>query len=442
LSLTRKIGKAKLREGLPIEDLEAERRLRKLVSERCEAYGVDLNFGLRLLNLLIEEAKCVQNEIMKKGLRKKGGLSSPYAIFAKARQMERSGKPLIHLELGEPDFGPPEKVKKAVEEALNRGYAHYTESAGIPQLREKIATTIGQLFKTDISPKQVLVTVGGRYAVYLHIASALLPGDEAIILEPAWPAYKDCVKIVGGKPVIIPTDLEKDWEPSVDFLLECINESTKMIILNNPNNPTGKILDETVLKQIVDIAQENNLLILSDEVYSNFAFTPFKSILEFPESKQVYVSSFSKAFSMTGFRIGYAISDPETIERMTQLQNLCLTSVPEFVQHAAIVALDCIEEAGRYAKTVENRLRLVCDALRELPLSYYKPDGGFYIFPKIRDRKMNGEAFAERLLTEKGVCITPGTAFGEKYDSFVRICVCQPQSVLLEVVKRMGELLG
>lgn len=442
LSLVRRIGERKLRKGLPVENLEVERRLRKMVSEKCEAYGVSLSFGLRLLNLLIEEGKRIQKEALEKALEEKGGLSSPYAVFARARQIERSGRSLIHLEVGEPDFGPPEKVKEAVADALNRGYAHYTEPAGIPQLREKIAINISQRFKTDVSPDQVMVTVGGRYAVFLCIASTLLPGDEALIFEPIWPAYANCVREVGGRPVTIPTDLENGWEPNMDLLLEKINKSTKIIILNNPNNPTGKILEEPVLKQIVDVAREKNLLVLSDEVYSNFAFKPFKSILEFPECKIVYVSSFSKAFGMTGFRIGYAISDIETVRGMTRLQKLCLTSVPEFIQHAALAALDCPEEAGEYAKTVRKRMSLVCSALRKLPLSYYDPDGGLYVFPKIRDGKMNGEDFAERLLTEEGVCVTPGAAFGESYGYFFRMSVCQPKDFLLEAVKRMEELLG
>lgn len=287
----------------------------------------------------------------------------------------------------------------------------------------------------------MIVTVGGRYAVYLCIATTLLPGDEAIIFEPAWPAYKDCVKKVGGKPVIVPADLANDWTPNTDSFFESINKSTKMIILNNPNNPTGKILDETFLKQIVDVARENGLLVLSDEVYSNFAFKPFKSILELPECKQIYVSSFSKTFGMTGFRIGYAIAEHETIERMTRLQNLCLTSVPELIQYAALAALECIKEAREYAQIVENRVQLLCNALKKLPISYYKPDGGFYIFPKIRDSKINGGVFSERLLTEKGVCVTPGIAFGENFGFFYRLCVCKPQDSLLEAVKRMGELL-
>jgi aspartate aminotransferase len=438
--LVREIGEKKRRKALSIEDLAVESRLRKSVLEKCEAYGVNPNFGVRILNLLIEEAKTVQNEMFEKYSIEKAKLITPYAFFTKARQMERNGKSVIHLEIGEPDFGPPEKVQKTLEEAVRHGYVHYTESFGIPPLREKIAENVNQNFNVNISPNQIIATVGGRCAVFLCIASTLLSGDEAIIFAPAWPAYENCVRDVGGRPIIIPTFLEKNWEPNIDYLLKYINKSTKMIILNNPNNPTGKIFDEKLLKQIVDVAKEKNILILSDEVYSNFSFTPFKSILEFPECNQVYVSSFSKKFGMTGFRIGYAISDIGTIEKMGRLQNLILTSVPEFVQHVAIAALDCVDEAQKYAKTIKDRIKRVSDALNKTPFSYYIPEGGFYFFPKIKDRKMSGQAFAERLLSEKGVCVTPGTAFGKNYKYFFRMSVCQPYNVLLAAVQKMEDL--
>ena len=441
-SLARSIAETKMRQSLPIEDLEVERRLNRIVRQKCKAYGVDPNLGLRVLNLLIEESKNVQSKVMEKSLTKKAGSVSPYAVFERAKQMEKRGKRLIHLEIGEPDFGPPEKVKKALEEALHSGHTHYTETAGIPELRAKIAEIVTQRVGTDISPKQVLVTLGGRYAVFLCIATTLLPGDEALIIEPAWPAYKACVKRSEARPIIVPTELAKNWMMNIDSLQENISKSTKMIILNNPNNPTGKIFNNAVLERMVTMARENGIWLLSDEVYSSFAFSPFKSILEFPECRHVCISSFSKEFGMTGFRIGYSISDAQTIDKMTKLQNLSLTSPPEFVQYAALAALNCVEEAQEYAKTIKSRMNLMTRALRELPLLYSQPDGGFYIFPKLKDKKMDGQVFSEKLLVKKGVSITPGTAFGDHYNQFVRLSVCQPQGVLLEAVKRMKEMLG
>jgi aspartate aminotransferase len=438
--LSREIAKAKMKMGLPVEDVDAERRLKEIISEKCKSYNIDLNFGLRLLNLLVEESKRIQESLAEK-TKEKMRFSAPYEVFAKAKEMERKGKTLIHLEVGEPDFGPPESVKEAVKDAVERGYTHYTETAGIPQLREKIASTINENFKTDISPDQVIVTVGGRYAVFLAISSILFPGEEAIIFEPAWPAYKDCVKNVQAKPVRISGRLENGWEPDLDALLQNVNKSTKMIILNSPNNPTGKIISGDILERIVEIAKENDLFILSDEVYSDFAFKPFKSILKFSDCKYIYVNSFSKAFGMTGFRVGYAISDIETTKRMTKLQNLCLASVPEFIQYAALKALDCKEEVKGYAEKTRRRIELVCEALDGLPFSYYKPDGGFYVFPKLHNENFDAQTFVEKLLTEKDVCVTPGTAFGENYRNFFRISACQPEETLLEATKRIGELL-
>ncbi|MEM3673096.1 MAG: aminotransferase class I/II-fold pyridoxal phosphate-dependent enzyme [Candidatus Bathyarchaeia archaeon] len=439
-ALAKKVVEFKIKKGLPVEDVNAERKLKEIISKKCEAYGVDLDFGLRLLNLLIEESKNIQKDIIQKS-EGKTGFSTPYEVFAEAKKLERTGKRLIRLDVGEPDFGPPESVKEAVTEALKSGYAHYTESAGILQLREKIASVNNELYHANVSSEQVIVTSGGRYAVYLGIASILSPGDEAIVFEPAWPAYKDCIRAVQAKAVKIPAELENNWEPDLDALAENVNRLTKLIILNNPNNPTGKIISGDVLKQIVEIANDKGIYIMSDEVYSNFAFKPFKSILEFPGCKFVFVNSFSKTFGMTGFRVGYAISDTETIKKMVKIQNLCLTSVPEFVQYAAIKALDCREEAKKYAKTVRARMDFLCDALDKIPVSYHKPDGGFYVFPKLRNENIDTQTFVKRLMTEKSVCVTPGTAFGEEYKHFFRITACQPKNVLLEAVEKMGDLL-
>jgi aspartate aminotransferase len=440
LALAQKIAESKMKKGLPVEDVDAERRLKEIISKKCEAYGVDLDFGLRLLNMLIEESKSIQKDMIKK-TDEKAVFSTPYEVFAEAKKLERMGKRLIHLEVGEPDFGPPESVKEAVADALKSGYAHYTETAGIPQLREKIASVNNELYHADISPEQVIVTPGGRYAVYLGIASILSPGDEAIVFEPAWPAYKDCVRAVQAKAVVVPSRLENGWEPDLDVFAEHVNRLTKLVILNSPNNPTGKVFGEGVLRHIVEVANEKGIYIMSDEVYSNFAFKPFKSILEFPDCKHIFVDSFSKTFGMTGFRVGYTISDTETVKKMVKIQNLCLTSVPEFVQYAAIKALDCKEDAKKYAKTVEDRIVFLCNALDKIPVSYHKPDGGFYVFPKLRDENMDTQNFVKRLLTEKGVCVTPGTAFGEEYKNFFRVIACQPKNLLLEAVEKMGDLL-
>lgn len=439
--LAKKIAEAKKRENLPVEEREVERNLREIVSRECGQNGVRLDFGLRLLNLLIEEAKRIEKEEIAEHGGEKTLQITPYTFFAKAKELERTGKSLIHLEIGEPDFGPPESVKRRTAQALDSGYARYTETAGIRELRAKIAEKVNQDFHTDISPKQVIVTIGGRYALYLCTATTLLPGDEVIILEPAWPAYGDCVKSLGCKAVRISATLENEWAPDLDLLNQSINESTRMIIMNYPNNPTGKILERKVMKEITETAKEHNLHLVSDEVYSNFFYTPFESVLKFPEGKCTYINSFSKTFGMTGFRIGYAIADRGTVEKMTKLQNLCLTSPPEFVQHAALAALDCVKERMEYARIIEGRLEFTYNALSKLPLSFHKPDGGFYVFPRIEVAGLDGLEFANKLLTQKGVCVTPGVAFGTEYTKFFRVSVCQPQKSLQEAANKMGELL-
>jgi aspartate aminotransferase len=440
-TLAREIAKQKKEKGLPIADAYRERKLKETILKVCESYGIDLDFGLRLLNLLIEKSKAIQIEIICGSGKGKNGFFAPYEVFAEAKKLERLGKRLIHLEVGEPDFGPPEAVKEALIEALKNNYVHYTETGGILELREKIASVVNERFHADITPEQVIVTPGGRFAVYLCVSSILSSGDEAIIFEPAWPAYKDCIRTAQARVLTVPSKIESSWEPDLNALANHISKLTKLIILNNPNNPTGKIFTSDTLKQIVEIARENDIFILSDEVYSNFAFKPFKSILEFSNCKYILIDSFSKTFGMTGFRVGYAISDVDTIKRMTKIQNLCLTSVPEFIQYAASKALDCVDEAKKYAEIIEERMRFLCNALDKMPVSYIKPDGGFYAFPKLYEENMDIQTFVERLLTEKGVCITPGTAFGEGYSNFFRVAVCQPKELLQEAVRKIGELL-
>ena len=238
-----------------------------------------------------------------------------------------------------------------------------------------------------------------------------------------------------------PTYLENDWNPDIDLVESRINESTKMMILNSPSSPTGKTLERSTLRSLVDLAIEHDIQILSDEVYSRFTTAIHSSVLEFPECSQVFVDSFSKTYRMTGFRIGYAVSDASSIQRMTQLQNRFLTSIPEFIQYAGLKALDCKKEIEQYIATIEQRRNRMCSLLRDLPLSFCQPDGGFYIFPKLETEKFDGVQFAEKLLQEQGVSVVPGIAYGSDYSRFFRISVCQPESELIEAADSIKEVL-
>jgi aspartate aminotransferase len=294
----------------------------------------------------------------------------------------------------------------------------------------------------DVSPEQVAITSGGRFSVYASILSTLSSGGEAIIIQPAWPAYVDCIEAIGGRIINIKANLEEGWRPDIESISNLINDSTELIVINYPNNPTGKVLENRDIKALVDLAIERNITILSDEVYSDYSFKPFSSILEFHDCKSICVSSFSKSYGMTGFRIGYAISDVVTMGKISRVQALASTSVPEFIQYAAIEALECKDDVKKYTSMIRERINLVCKELRKMNLSYYEPDGAFYVFPRIsKDVSFDARKFSLDLLKDKKVSVTPGITFGD-YPNFIRISACQAEHLLLEGLKRIGEILG
>jgi aspartate aminotransferase len=423
--------------GASLVNLAVERHLQAAVASRCETACIDTAFGLRILNQLIDESIRLQQKTIAPETSYNG-----HEIFSRAKEIEQSGGSVIHLEVGEPDFGPPKVAVQAMTDAITRGFTHYTQSTGIPLLREKIAKILSQTYHRALSSQDVIITVSGKYALFLGIASSLQAGDEAIIINPSFPAYTACVKEVGGRPVHISTELNDNWNLDVNTVRDNINQSTRLIILNSPCNPTGRVLDERTCRDLVNLTDENDIRILSDEVYSAFSYTPHTSFLQFPLCSQIVVKSFSKSYGMTGFRLGYAISDPDTIKRMASLQYLHLTSAPEFIQHAGVAALDFEEEVNRNASIIKSRLHLASKILEKLPVSFEAADGSFYIFVRIDNGRMDGVEFAERLLSEKGVCVTPGVVYGPRYSSFFRISVCQPEDRLKEGLSRMEELLS
>jgi aspartate aminotransferase len=349
---------------------------------------------------------------------------------------------VIHLEIGEPDFGPPESVKEAIGDAISLGHTHYTQSIGIPALRQKIATQTGQRYQREVAPEEVIVTASGRYAFFLGIAALIQPGEEAIIIDPSYPAYSNCVREVGGRPIHISTSMENGWALEIEAVQDHISPSTRVLILNSPSNPTGKVLEESVVRELVALANENNIYLISDEVYAEFSYTPHTSVLQYPESKQITIKSFSKLYGMTGFRLGYAIADSGTVERMARIQNLHLTSVSEIIQYAGFAALDSVNDANRNITTIQDRLQTVKRLLTQLPFSFIGPDGGFYIFLRMKSGSMNGREVADRLLSECAVGVMPGIVYGRQYDSFFRISVCQPEDRLVEAIERIEEVLG
>jgi aspartate aminotransferase len=413
--LAKQIGEIKNSLGIDVKDEKVEQEIRLMVLSLADEIGMGRDFALQLLNVLLEESEQVQ---VQKRLQKRQK-QTHFGIFMKAKQLEASGKKIIHMEVGEPDYEPPAIVGESLTNSFRLKQYHYTDTRGIPKLRDAIAK------KESVSEDQVVVTPGGRFAVFSAITSLLKAGQELIIIEPAWPAYKQCADFIGARTKILRTTLADKWTPDIRQLEEMVNPSTKMIVLNYPNNPTGKILDGKILDTIVSVAKENSLYLLSDEVYSDYIFKKFTSIHEYSYDHSILVSSFSKRYAMTGFRVGYAVANKDIIAKMATVQAVGITSVAEPMQHAALAALS--EYPSENIRMMKKRLDFVCGKLKEMSLQFVEPEGAMYVYPELQSDE--DIKLVEKLL-EKGVAIAPGSGFGDYYRQFVRISACQPEKVL------------
>jgi aspartate aminotransferase len=418
IELARKIGEVKSRLDMDIKDEKVEHEIRMRVMLLAEEIGMSTEFALQLLNILLAESQQVQ---VQNSLQKTVEKQTHLGIFSKAKQLEASGKKIIHMEVGEPDYPPPAIVGTALSESFRMKLYHYTDTHGIEKLRDAIAAKEGGGIRKD----QVLVTPGGRFAVFSAITSLLRAGQELIVIEPAWPAYKECADFVGARTKILRTTLEDKWVPETKQLEGMINSSTKMIALNYPNNPTGKVLDHKTMEKIVLIAKDHGLYLLSDEVYADYVFGEFSSIRKYDYARSIVVGSFSKRYAMTGFRVGYGIANKDILSKMARVQAVAITSVAEPMQQAALAALEV--DPSENIKLMKRRLDFVCSKLKKMSLRCVEPDGAMYAYPELP--KGEDISLVEKLL-EKGVAIAPGSGFGDSYKRFVRISACQPEKML------------
>ena len=416
--IAKKIGMVKKNIGKDVTDEERESDIRKKVIQRCGKIGLDERITARFLNFLLNESIKVQSD----------DKETHMAIFLKAKSLEAQGRKIIHMEVGEPDFLPPDIVREALEEVYDKGFLKYGPAKGMPELREALAKHISEDFNAELSSDNVMVSPGARFSIFTAISALLSPGDEMIVIEPAWPAYRNCALNAGVKVRIIRTTLEGGWTPSLEQIRDTINSNTKMIILNYPNNPTGKVLDEKLQKDIIKLAETNDLYVLSDEIYSQYARTDSKSILNYNYKKGIMTGSFSKSHAMTGFRIGYAVADAEVIEEMAKLQSLCLTNVSEPIQYIAMKALKA--DTSKNTIIIQDRLELLAEKARSMGLDFVVPDGSMYLFARVNKDGFDGSEFANIAL-ENGVALAPGEAFGN-YRNFVRISACQDRQTLID----------
>lgn len=358
-----------------------------------------------------------------------------------AKQLQEEGKDVLNFSLGEPDFKTPDHICEAAKKALDLGYTHYTSSAGIMELREEIAKKIREENKVDVKAEEVIVTTGGKQAIYEVMMSVLDEGDEVIFLDPAWVTFEAAVRIAGGKP-----RWAKRVEEGVKYesLESAVSEKTKMIIINSPNNPVGYVLGESELKEIADFARDHNLLVLSDEIYEKIIYgRRHVSIasLDGMQERTIIINGFSKTYAMTGWRVGYAIAPAEIITGMLKIQQHSVTCAPSISQFAALAALinsqECVEEMVAEFK---RRREVIVKRLNDVGLRCLNPEGSFYAFVNTSNHG-NDLEFTERLLKEVYIIVTPGSAFGPAGKDYVRFSFATSMENIVEGMERIEEML-
>jgi aminotransferase len=332
----------------------------------------------------------------------------------------------ISLGVGEPDFDTPWNIREEGIYSLEKGRTFYTSNAGLKELRIEICNYVKRKYELHYDPiHETLVTVGGSEAIDMALRCMTDPGDEVLIPQPSYVSYLPCAVMADAVPVVINLKAENDFKLTKEQLLENITDKTKILVLPFPNNPTGAIMNKEELAELVPIILEKDLYVISDEIYSELTYgRRHYSIAAFPGMKErtIVINGFSKAFAMTGWRLGYACGPRNIIEQMTKLHQFAIMCAPTNSQFAAIEALkNCDDEVAKMIEAYDQRRRLLLNAFHEMGMECFEPFGAFYVFPSIQKYGMSSEEFANRLLQEEKLAVVPGTAFGPCGEGFVRI---------------------
>jgi len=349
---------------------------------------------------------------------------------------------VISLGVGEPDFATPWHIREAAIYSLEKGYTMYTSNLGMPELRQELSRYLRENYNLVYDPdRELLITVGVSEALDLVMRAILNPGDEVIMPDPCYVSYNPCVALAGGIPIMVPTNQENNFEIRAGDIEARVTNKTKAILIGYPANPTGAVMPRNKLVEIAQLARRHGLLVISDEIYAKLVYgvehTCFATL---PETKEdtILLGGFSKAYAMTGWRIGYAAANQEIIAAMTKIHQYTMLCAPIMGQVAAIEALRAGEASTAEMVEEYNRRRLVIvKGLNDIGLSCFEPHGAFYAFPSIKVTGMTSEEFAERLLTEEKVAVVPGTAFGECGEGYVRCCYATSLADIEEALSRM-----
>lgn len=354
---------------------------------------------------------------------------------------------VISLGVGEPDFQTPWQIRKAGIESLEKGKTKYTSNWGIDRLRSEISGYLERKFGIKYCPdEEILVTVGGSEAIDMCIRAVVNPGDEVIIPQPSYVCYEPVTRLAGGIPVIIETKAENDFKVTPEELRNAMSERTKLLILPYPCNPTGAIMEKEDIEKLYSVIKDTNILVLSDEIYAELTFGGKKHVspasVEGMWERTVTVNGFSKAFSMTGWRLGFACGPKEIMDQITKIHQFAIMCAPTTSQYAAIEALrGCDDDVEYMVKEYDMRRRMMVSGFNKIGLECREPKGAFYAFPSIKSTGMTSDEFCERLLYSKNVAVVPGTAFGASGEGFIRASYCYSVEHIKEAVSRIGEFL-
>jgi aspartate/methionine/tyrosine aminotransferase len=375
------------------------------------------------------------------------GTESAFEVLARARALERAGREIVHLEIGEPDFDTPVHIRDAAKRALDDGATHYGPAAGLPELREAIAKHVGATRGVPVSPDEVVVTPGGKPIMFFTILALVNAGDEVIHPNPGFPIYESVINFVGGVPVPIPLREQSGFGFDMDEFERRLSPRTKLIIINSPQNPTGGVLERPQLERIAAAAVERDITILTDEIYREFLYEgEFVSLFGFPgvRERAVLLDGFSKTYAMTGWRLGYGVMPAALAEHVTRLMVNSASCTASFVQLAGLAALEGDQTpVARMVEAFRRRRDLVVDGLNRLPgVSCIRPRGAFYAFPNVSRLGRSSGEIADRLLNEAGVAVLPGTAFGAHGEGYLRLSYANSEANLRAALERMRPVLA
>lgn len=370
------------------------------------------------------------------------GTETAFEVLSRAKALERQGKNIVHLEIGEPDFATPSNIVDAAVSALRGGWTHYGPSAGQPELRQEIAHYVSRTRGLDITPEEVVVVPGGKPIIFFSMLALIDEGDEVIYPNPGFPIYESMIEYVGGTAVPVRLREERNFAMDVDDLASLITDRTKLIILNSPQNPTGSVLSRRDIERTAALIGDRNIMVLSDEIYSRLQFEgePF-SILSVPGMRErtILLDGFSKTYAMTGWRIGYGVMRTDLAAHITRLMTNSNSCTASFTQMAAVEALRGDQSPVDHMRSeFEKRSRMFVEGLNHIPgFSCRMPHGAFYVFANITGTGWQSKPLADALLDQAGVAALSGTSFGRYGEGYLRFSVANSIEMLQEALNRI-----